>query len=224
MRYYQLWNNKNIIAALSERKDGPMKFSRENRKRFLTKLDIKEKSVIRAGLIHGNRVEIVSKDLAGKIIEKTDGLLTKDKNLFLTLTVADCLPIFIYDPEKEIVGLVHAGWRSLAQNILKKALKNLSKNTKVFIGPGIGVCHFEVKKDLLEKFKPYLKQALLKRNGKHFLDLKKISKLQLIDLGLKRRNIGVSPECTFCLKDKYFSFRCSKPKKIQTMLVLIGRK
>ena len=163
----------NLIVAFSEKKDGPMKFSPENRERFLGKLGIKDKLTVKAGLVHGNNVKVVSSREAGKTIEKIDGLITADKNLFLTITVADCLPIFIFDPEKEIIGLIHGGWRSLAKNILAEAVKNLSKDILIGIGPGISQCHFEVKQDVVKKFKPYLKYAL----KDNFLDLKKLFRL-----------------------------------------------
>jgi len=230
----------NLIVALSEKKDGTMKIIGdlgkdkeviENRKKFLKKLGIKEKTTIIADLVHPvkslqskfNRVKIVSSQDMGKTIEKTDGLITMDKSLFLTITVADCLPIFIYEPEKEIIGLVHAGWRNLAKNILREAIEKIkTNNLLVGIGPGIGQCHFEVKQDVIAKFKPYLKNTLLERNGKSFLDLKKIAKIQLMDLGIREQNIEISPECTFCLKDKYFSFR--KNRVLQTTMAVIGRR
>lgn len=215
------------IAIISEKKDGAMKFSDEKRKRFLKKIGIEDKLTVRAGLVHGNNVKIVSSREKGEKIEKTDGLITGDKNLFLTLTVADCLPIFIYDPEKGIIALVHGGWQSLAKNILARAIEKMPsfpKNILVGIGPGISQCHFEVKEDLLVEFRDYLKDALLRQNGKNLLDLKKIAKIQLINSGVREENIEISPECTFCLPDKYFSFRREKAKKVKTMLAVIGKR
>jgi len=214
----------NLILAFSEKSDGSMKFSNKNRERFFNRLGIDKNLIVRADLVHDNKVKLVSHKDAGKLIEKTDGLLTKDKNLFLVITTADCLPIFIYDPEKEIIGLIHGGWRSLANNILAKAVKDLSSNTLVGIGPGISQCHFEVKQDVLKAFKPYLKEILKEKDNKFFLDLKKGAKLLLMKLGIKEENIELNQECTFCLKDKYFSYRRDKPENVQTMLAIIAQK
>lgn len=216
---FEIFGKRPLIVALSEKKDGTMRSVEKNRQKFLGKLGVDVNSVIRADLVQGNNVKVVSSQEAGKIIERTDGLLTADKNLFLTITVADCLPIFIYDPEKGVVGLIHGGWRNLAKNILTKAVENLSKSTLVGIGPGISQCHFEVKEDVLIEFKPYLKHT----QRDNFLDLKKIAKIQLIHSGLKEKNIEISPECTFCLKDKYFSFRRDKFREVKTMLAVIGQ-
>ncbi len=229
-----------IVVAVSKKEDGTMKLVGDsvrdkdiikNRERFLERLEIDEKLTIKADLVHGNNVEVVFVKEAGTTIKEIDGLITSDRNLFLTITVADCLPIFIYDPEKEIVGLIHGGWRSLAGNILASAIgmmiKNfgsLTKDILIGIGPGISQCHFEVKKDVLARFKSFLSEASIHRDGKTFLNLKRIAKVQLINLGLKGENIEISPECTFCLSEKYFSFRKDKPKIAETMIAVIGLK
>ncbi len=205
------------------------KEARKNRSKFLKKIGVKNNLVASAELIHGNNVVIVSESDAGNVIRKTDGLITAKENLFLSITVADCLPIFVYEPQKEIIGLVHAGWRGLSENILpitvKKIINNfgsLPKDILIGIGPGISQCHFEVKEDLLKNFESYLPTALLMREGRNFLDLKKIAEIQLINSGIKEKNIEVSSECTFCLKNKYFSFR--RDKKIRAMMAVIGKR
>ena len=255
-------NYNNLIIGFSEKKDGPMKNSVQNRKKFFNKLKIDKELIVRADLVHKNKVKLIPKKGAGRLIEKTDGLITKEKNIFLTITTADCLPIFIYDPKKEIIGLIHGGWRSLAGNILKEAINKIINNFKsnpahilIGIGPGISQCHFEIKfeaeKDPLQKlcdriifaqgvvlkrdnksphfkdlfFTPSQTNGVLKKWGdKIFLDLKELAKLQLIELGIKEENIEISSECTFCLKDKYFSYRRDKPEQIKTMLAIIGQK
>ncbi|OGZ17523.1 MAG: hypothetical protein A2V72_01800 [Candidatus Nealsonbacteria bacterium RBG_13_37_56] len=227
-------NYSNLIIGFSEKKDGPMKNSVQNRKKFFNKLKIDKELIVRADLVHKNKVKLISKKDAGRLIEKTDGLITKEKNIFLTITTADCLPIFIYDPKKEIIGLIHGGWKSLAGNILKEAINKIINNFKsnpahilIGIGPGISQCHFEIKNDLVRKWSDrtiFAPGVILKEDNKKHLDLKKIAKLQLIELGIKEENIEISSECTFCLKDKYFSYRRDKPEQIKTMLAIIGQK
>src|SRR4030042_1498806 len=227
-------NYSNLIIGFSEKKDGPMKNSVQNRKKFFNKLKIDKELIDRADLVHKNKVKLISKKDAGRLIEKTEGLITKEKNIFLTITTADCLPIFIYDPKKEIIGLIHGGWKSLAGNILKEAINKIINNFKrnpahilIGIGPGISQCHFEIKNDLVRKWSDvtiFATGVFLEAGNKKHLDLKKIAKLQLIELGIKEENIEISSECTFCLKDKYFSYRRDKPEQIKTMLAIIGQK
>lgn len=227
-----------LVVGLSEKTDGQMKLTGDsvrdkialgNQKRFFNRLDIDERNIVCANLVHGNNVEVAGTQNRGMMMVKTDGLVTAEKNLFLSLTVADCLPVFLYDSTKGNIGLVHAGWKGLAKNILALAVMKMIREFKsrpqdllAGIGPGISSCHFEVKNDILEKFSEWLAQAQEKRGRKSFLDLKKIAKLQLLKLGLREENIEISPECTFCLKDRYFSSRRDKPKEIEAMAAVIG--
>jgi len=231
----------NLVVEISTKQDGPMRLAGdkeqdiqawENRERFFKKIGIDKNSVVRASLAHGQKAVIVSAKDAGKALDETDALVTAGGNLFLVITVADCLPIFFYDPQKEIIGLAHAGWRGLANGVIRSTIEKMlelganADNILVGIGPGIGVCHYSIsdksKEEILEKFKVYLKDVLVEREGKKFLDLPKIAKMQLKDLGIKEGNIEDTCECTYCLTDKYFSARRDKSDPLQTMLVVVG--
>jgi len=211
----------NLKAILSSKKDGSMKLLDENelrRRDFL--LNNKVENLVSADLVHGNKVRVVQKNDKGKVVPNTDGLITDQKGLFLSVTVADCLPLFIFDPDKQIVGMIHAGWKSLEKDIVIQTIekfKSLGSNPKdliVGIGPGISKCHFEVGKEVIEKFKKY-PEAI---DGE-YLDLKLIAKLQFEKLGV--RNIEINPECTYC-SNKYFSYRRDKSKTIKAMIAIIG--
>jgi polyphenol oxidase len=229
----------NLLIALSLREDKNMKVHHEfgkndraliNRERFLNKLGLSEKNVIGVNSIHGDNIVIVTKEDRGNFIDNTDGLITNDKNVYLSITVADCLPIVIFDPQKEIIGLIHCGWKGLEKNITVKAIKKMEVNFGVNpkellagIGPGIGVCHFEVKKDFPSKFKSY-PETIIKKDGKSYIDLKLIAKRQLEEAGIKPESIDVSPVCTYCHAGKYFSYRKDKSKPVKAMMVIVGMK
>lgn len=235
-----------LIATLSTKQDGSMSLRGvieqdqtiiANRNNFLTKLGINSKQVVSADLGHSNTVKVVSPNHSGTIISNSDGLLTENKNLFLSITLADCLPIFIYDPNQKVMGLVHGGWRNLAKGILTTTTKKLKTdfNSKpqhilVGIGPGISQCHYEVKQDVISKFEPFVSEAAVERDGRTFLDLKRIALLQLLELGFEQENVEIDPECTYCFDNKYFSYRRDKKpsgkianQSIKTMMAVIGR-
>jgi len=217
-----------LIAAVSEKKDGSMKLFNKpkeenmlNRERFLKKLKIDSSLLVSAGLVHGNVVKVVDHSNAGKVASNADGLITDSKGIFLSVTVADCLPIFLYDPQKEIIALIHAGWKSLAKGILACAVekmedefKSLPKDILASVGPGIGVCHFEVGEEVMDEFREFLPVVRKKK----FLNLKKIAELQLMDVGVKE--VEISKECTYCLEDKYFSYR--RIKEMKAMMAVMG--
>jgi len=227
----------NLLIALSLREDKNMKVYYEfgkddraliNRERFLNKLGLSEKNVIGVKSVNGDNIEIVTKEDRGNFIHNTDGLITNDKNVYLSITIADCLPIVIFDPQKEVISLIHSGWKGLEKKITKKAVKKMeenfdvnSKELLVGIGPGIGVCHFEVKEDFPAKFKPY-PEAIIKKDGKSYVDLKLIAKRQLEEAGIKPANIDVSPKCTYCQADTYFSYRKDKSEPLQAMMIIAG--
>lgn len=231
----QLFNYENIISGFSNKSDGNMrvflnqsqKITKLNRELFFKEKKISPKSLILADLVHDNKVKIVNYKHKGKIIIGTDALITQNKNLCLALTAADCLIIYIYDPEKEVIALVHAGWRGLLKNIIENTINILinnyniqTKDLKIFISPHIQSCHFEIKKDILKKFSKY-KEYIIKKDKSIKVNLSKIAETKLLKKGINKKNIQVSPECTYCLKNKYFSYRRNKDKELETMIAYL---
>ena len=200
---------------LSKKEDGSMKKA-ENIESFLKKKEIDPDRFVRANLVHGKEIAFVEKGDAGKVIEGVDGLITENP-IALGVTVADCLPVYI--KSEEMTGILHAGWRSIHKGIIEEATDLLSEleaeNVSVFVGPSIKNCHFEVKKDLIDKFSDY-PDCFDRREGKIFLDLQKVVEKKLKNNGIK--NIRISEKCTFC-SDDLFSYR--RDKKINNMLAVI---
>lgn len=212
---------KNIFLRISSKREGSMKIGLiKERKDFLSSINLK--NVVSANLIHGKNVSLVSTKDSGRIIPKVDSLITSSKNLFLSITVADCLPIFLFNPKKETIALIHGGWKGINLNIIEQTVFKMDGNSKdmlVFIGPGISKCHFEIKEDVSLKFKDF-PDCFYERNNKKFLDIKEVAKRKLINLGIKERNIEISKECTYCMKNKYFSYR--RDGKGKVMIVIFG--
>lgn len=106
--------------GLSEKKDGSMRlfndFSKDqtilkNREIYFSQPGISLDRLVSADLVHGNNIQMVNKNQAGKIISNTDAIVTNTENLFLTITVADCFPVYFYEPVSKVVALAHIGWR-----------------------------------------------------------------------------------------------------------------
>lgn len=223
-----------IIALMSERKNSSMKLfagsdlNLENRKRFFEKVGIDKNRIIAAEIVHGNKVEIVDK-FSKDFITGADGLLTRDEDVFLSITVADCIPVFIYEPQAKIVGIAHCGWRGILAGVIESLIKKISEadgkieNLKIYLGPGINVCHFEISEDILDKFSNF-SDFVIRKDGKIFVDLKGIIKKQLTELGINSENIEDNQECTMENEQKYFSFRRDKPEKVEAMVAVIGIK
>lgn len=203
--------------------------NKENRKRFFTAQGVDPERVTGVELEHGTNIRVVSHDTFTPIVSKTDALLTKEKNIFLSVTVADCLPVFFYDPSQKIVALAHAGWKGITRGVIKETLDELEKNgaerENIFVafGPHIQRCHFEIQSDILPLFQEY-EDCIVEKDGKIFVDLQSIVKKQLLDVGIKVENIETATLCTFCEKDRFFSYRRDKPEDIEAMVAVIGMK
>ncbi len=161
--------------------------------------------------IHGNRVVVVGKKDDGKTIKNCDALITTDADVELCVRVADCLPIFVTDEKGQIIGLIHAGWRGLSKGIIKSTINKMENRwktetgkLKIWIGPHICKKHYEIKADVASKFL-YFKGQVFK-GGRTFLDLGEIARQQLVELGVKNKNITIDGTCTYESKDLY-SFR-----------------
>lgn len=219
-----------IKAVMSAKEDGSMKIlpsgvNNANRSTFFKKIGIAGENVFGAVLIHSNNVKKVSPgDLTN--IPDTDALVTKDKKCFISITVADCLPVFFYESEKKIIGIAHAGWRGLLGGVIENTMDEIfslggsGKNLHVVFGPAINQCHFQIKDDILDNFKKY-SNFIESDEGKYFVDLKGIAKNKIVSKGVFKNNVEDLSSCTY--EDKnLFSFRRDQPKEVEAMIALIG--
>ncbi len=183
----------------------------ENRKRFFESLNIPLDRVVMQKQIHSDNVNIVNESC---FIQDSDALITSEKNLYLAISIADCIPVFLYSPDKKVVAGIHSGWKGTEYKISQKVVQRMIKEYGVnpaemiaYIGPGISVENYEVSKEVAEKFQS---SSYKIKNGKFYLDLKKDIYEQLIGAGLKQENIEVTSYCTFRDKELFHSHRREK--------------
>ncbi len=223
-----LKNYANIKFGLSQKLDGPMELAGSGefafREIFFAKNHININQTVGAKLAHSENVVLVGVKDRGTVIQNVDGLVTKDADVVLTITVADCYPIYFFAPNENAIGLAHSGWRGSVGTLIENTIKEIKTDPAslfVGIGPGIGLCHFEIRNDTIKKFKDF-PNAVKYRGKKIFIDLPKVINHQLIKAGVKPKNIEFIGECTYCEPNKYFSYRSDKPAKIQAMVAYIG--
>ncbi|MCX6763014.1 MAG: peptidoglycan editing factor PgeF [Candidatus Moranbacteria bacterium] len=220
-----------LIAVMSERKDGSMRLSKDsnlnlkNRAIFFEKIGIIKNKMIAAGIVHGTNVRIAD-STSPEMILGADGLVTNDKNVFLSITVADCFPVYFFESEHKIIAIVHCGWRGIVGGIIKNAIEKISElggkaeSLRAAIGPGIDKCHFEIKEDVLDEFNRYT-EFVIRKKDKTFVDLKGVIKRQLSDSNINLENVDDNSECTV-ENNRYFSYRNDKPEVIEAMVAVIG--
>lgn len=123
----------------------------ENLRRIYDHLGVGAGQVVTPWQIHSNRIAVVSGHHGGQIVPNTDGLVTATPGLALLLRFADCQSVLLYDPEHHALGLVHAGWRGVAQGVAIRAVEAMqaSFGTRpgalvAGLGPAVGPCCYVV--------------------------------------------------------------------------------
>ncbi len=175
--------------------------------------------------VHGNNVMIVKQsdfdeNSGFRIFKNVDGLITKEKNIFLGVKTADCIPILFFEPENKIIGVAHAGREGTRLNIVKSVIRKMveigAKIDSILIemGPAISQNHYEVTQKIFQQF--VLETDIPQNEWK--LDLKKVIFSQLIEEGILEKNIIDHKICTF-EDENYFSYRRDKTLKRQVSFI-----
>lgn len=232
MRFIQpkIFDSTQIISAVSTRNGGVSKgyFSslntgrstsddkndvEENRKLFFGDLGLDESDAALSYQVHG--CEILKVENACRE-NGYDALITNKRKLTLIVSIADCTPILIHDPVKNVIAAIHAGWRGTVSEIVLKTIRKMKSDyltepndCKMYIGPCIGFDQFEVGDEVAAHFQGNLKR-LNTSNGKYLVDLKTANKNQALLAGISENNIEVSEFCTFCEENLFFSHRRDK--------------
>ena len=158
--------------------------------------------------IHSDVVTFIDKP---GLYRNTDGLVTYfDSGIILKIQTADCLPVFMVDKYKRIIGLVHSGWKGTQKRIILSALKiflkhgSKARDIKIYIGPSIKDCCYEIKEDVAQLFD---NSFIVNKDNKLFLDLASKIKYDLYNNGVK--TIYESDICTYH-NEEFCSYRKEK--------------
>ncbi len=183
-------------------------FTPDDRICFAEELSLQPSKLVVPKQIHSNIVCICQQ---GGRVEGVDALISNNRDIVLSIQVADCIPVYLLDKNTNICALIHAGWRGTAKKIVTNTIQEMVKfgsrikDIKVLMGPSIQQCCFEIGPEVAEKFP----EAFL-TNGKAdrlYLDLQGVVQAELIDLGIKEKQIIILSECTSCHPEMYHSYR-----------------
>ena len=138
---------------------------------------------------------------AGGIYSNFDGMASNlDNNVMLSLSVADCVPVCMFDPHTKNFALVHSGWKGTYKKIANKAVSLLIKNKSnandiiVYCGVSISSNNYEVDSDVASLFS----DKNIELNGNKFLlDIKSQIEDDLVLCGINKKNIFITKECTY---------------------------
>lgn len=148
-----------------------------------------------------------------------DATITHLKDIFLCATTADCVPILLYDKNKEVIAAIHAGWKGIVNLIIDDAIYKMKETYQsdpidiiAAIGPSISEVHYEVGEEVVSKFMEAnidLSNAsfLNTKTNKLHVDLKQIAHNKLTELGIPSNQIEKSEFCTYGSSELFFSAR-----------------
>jgi YfiH family protein len=197
-------------------------------KRHLRKISSGKEQVIIPQQIHGNGCVTIKKTDKLKKKYRGDAILTNRRDIFLTISVADCIPIFLIEPKRKVIGLIHAGWRGTLLGIAKQAIRKAKKefgckpkDFTLLFGPAIQKCCYEISNGIAILFD---EDCLTRIPGKQpKLDLIFANLKQFLNCGVKREKIFVAKDCTCCNKEMFHSFRRDKDEAGR-MIAFLGIK
>lgn len=154
---------------------------------------------------HGDAVLAHATPWQGILITPpADGHATLERGVALAVTVADCIPIFLAHPSGA-VAILHAGWRGVVAKIVHAGIRTLGRagippdELHMHLGPAIcGRCY-----EVSAEVRAQLTGETANRPG--HVDLRALVAEDAAAAGV--RAISVSPYCTRCDNDRFFSHR-----------------
>ena len=181
------------------------------------KEDFNVNEVVYLHQIHSDNVFVFEGDAEEFREYEGDSIITKEEKVIIGAFTADCVPVILVDEREGVIAAIHSGWKGTFNSITKKTIEKMIQeydvkieNIKVYIGPHIRQCCYEVSEELKESF---LNKTKINENelfkGRN-LNMESCILEDLRNINIKEDNIYTINLCTYCEKDiKLFSYRKS---------------
>ena len=117
--------------------------------------------VVTGHQVHDTRIAVIdSQETTREDLEGYDAFVTDKAGIAIGVRTADCVPVLLYDPDKQVVAAVHAGWKGTVQRITQKTVVFMQQrfrtdpaNVKAVLGPSISPDSFQVGEEVVRYFK-----------------------------------------------------------------------
>lgn len=179
---------------------------------------------------HGTEIAFIGPDFLSQSeesrnarLEGIDALVTDVPGVCVAVATADCVPVLLYAPDKQVVAAVHAGWRGTVGQIVSRTVREMVRRYQVnpetlyaALGPSISWASFEVGMEVVQAFRrsgawnPEELDVLVDYSateGKAHLDLWQANVFLLRKCGLVPEHIEVAGICTYRHEQRFFSAR-----------------
>ncbi|QPM92143.1 peptidoglycan editing factor PgeF [Pseudooceanicola algae] len=184
-----------------------------NRARVADAMQVAPAEMVQLRQVHSARAVTASGPLDQ--IPEADGLATATPGIALSVLTADCQPVLFADPQAQVIGAAHAGWRGARDGVLEATIEAMEQlgaqrgDIRAVIGPTISQRAYEVGPDFLEDFlddDPDNSRFFANGEGDRYqFDLPSYGLARLRAAGIGSADwIG---QCTYSDPARYFSYR-----------------
>lgn len=159
------------------------------------------KPFITAQQIHGDQIGVIDQPVSSdNCFANSDGLMTNQPGVCLGIYVADCCAVYLVDPVRKAIGLVHSGKKGTELGITGRAIDlmgqrfgSAAQDLVVQLSPCISPPHYEI------DFAADIVRTCHERGVVHVHD---------------------SGVCTACDLERYYSYRAEKGKTGRMLALL----
>ena len=188
----------------------------KNRSRMAQALGVKPEHFLTAYQVHSPDVVVVEQPWAHEHRPRVDAMVTKVPGIALGVSTADCGPVLFADPQAQVIGGAHAGWRGALTGVLEATIDAMEKlgadrtRITVAIGPLIRQDSYEVGPEFVERFIAQdmtIDRFFKQDDGRAMFDLAGYIRARLGNAGIGRvEDLGLD---TFAEPERFFSYRRS---------------
>ena len=192
-----------------------------NRNLLARAFDITPEALVTVRQVHGSDILVIdepNEDYSHFLSVECDAVITNQPHVMIGVCVADCAPILLLDPEKQVIAVVHAGWQGTAAGLVTKTIAGMTSlfncnpaSVQAVIGPCIGKCCYEVDAPVRKAFAQtgliWEMCAEPGDEGKWRLDLAAANRSLLLAAGVREDALQVSDLCVSCHRELFFSYR-----------------
>jgi YfiH family protein len=198
----------------------------ENRRRVAAALEADPGDLVFCIQSHGPNVHVVTAADRGRgaltqqdAIPGTDALVTAEPGVALTVMVADCVPIVLYDPVAHVLACVHAGWRGTVARVCEAAVAAMGSlgsapgNVIAALGPAMPPDRYQVGQDVYRAANEGLGERAAQQvvrpdgTGRWLFNLWTANRIVLRQAGVPEQNTHVAEIPTGSDPGLFFSHR-----------------
>lgn len=192
-----------------------------NRSLLARAFGIVQEKLVTVKQVHGSDILVIDEpndDVSHFLGIEGDAIITNQPGIMIGVCIADCVPVLLYDQEKKVIAVVHAGWKGTASKLVTKTVGGMKslfesspKKLQAIIGPSIGKCCYEVDSPVKQAF---VQSGLdwnscTEKSGDDTwrLDLSAANHALLTASGIPATQIKSSEMCVCCHRELFFSYR-----------------